>query len=59
MIIHLRAFKQSHLDTAETLTSDITRNYNEAGKQFMAEGTYFTCRFDPQHDNMAYLLFTH
>lgn len=59
MIIHLRVLKQSNLDTAETLTSDITRNYNEAGKLFMAEGTYFTCRFNPQNDNMTYPFFTH
>lgn len=39
MIVHLRAFKQSNLNTAETLTSDITRSYNKAEKQFMAEGT--------------------
>lgn len=37
------------MDTAETLISfDITRSYNEGGKkQFMAEGAYFTCGFNP------------
>lgn len=34
MVIHLSAFKQSNLGTAETLThSDITRNCNEGQSQ--------------------------
>lgn len=48
MIIHWGIFTQSNMDTAETLISfDITRSYNEGGKQFTAEGAYFTCGFNP------------
>lgn len=48
MIIHWSAFTQSNIDTAEILISfDITGSYNKGGKQFLAEGAYFTCRFNP------------
>lgn len=47
-IIHLSALQQSNLDTEEILISfDITKSYNEEGKQFRAKGVYFTCRFKP------------
>lgn len=42
MLIYLRVYKQSDLDTEETLVyCDTPKSYNKTGKQFAMEGVYF------------------